>query len=214
MQQRSEREFSGYIAERTRARHVRQLARVVVAAAALAWLAGCGGSSHPNAANGEKSSPTLLRRGLGGEPGSLDPAAAIDTFSMEVLGDLYEGLTSEAADGTVGPGVASSWEVDKTGLTYTFHLRPDAKWSNGQPVRASDFVTAWRRVVDPKTGSGVADNLRLIAGAEAIIAGRKPAGSLGVFAPTDAELKVELAKPAPFFYSTPDSFVDLPDFFG
>jgi len=102
-----------------------------------------------------------LRRGIGGEPGTLDPGAAADSFSLEVLGDLYEGLTAESADGTVVPGVAASWTVDRTGAKYEFNLRHDAHWSNGAPVRAQDFVNAWRRVVDPKQGSSVADNLRV-----------------------------------------------------
>jgi len=182
-----------------RALHARRFAvAALVAAAAVASIAGCGGSGQPGE-NPDQFTKTHLRRGLGGEPGSLDPAAAVDTFSMEVLGDLYEGLTSETPDGTVAPGVASSWEVDETGRRYTFHIRSDARWSNGQPVRAGDFVSAWRRVVDPKTGSAVAYNLRLIEGAEAIIAGQAPATSLGVSAPSDRELEVQLVKPAPFF---------------
>ena len=140
-----------------------------------------------------------MRRGLGGEPGTLDPGAAADSFSLEVLGDLYEGLTAEAADGTVVPGVAASWTVDPTGTRYEFYLRHDAQWSNGAPVRAQDFVNAWRRVVDPKQGSPVADNLRIILGTEAIIAGRANVSSLGVSAPRDDVLAVVLTRPAPYF---------------
>jgi oligopeptide transport system substrate-binding protein len=140
-----------------------------------------------------------LRRGLGGEPGSLDPGAATDSFSLEVLGDLYEGLTGESADGTVVPGVAASWTVDPTGTRYEFYLRHDARWSNGAPVRAQDFVYAWRRVVDPKQASPVADNLRLILGAQDIVAGRADLSSLGVSAPRDDVLAVVLTRPAPYF---------------
>src|SRR5208283_1763168 len=96
-----------------------------------------------------------LRRGIGGEPGTSDPAAAGDTFSLAVLGDLYEGLMAESPEGTVVPGVASSWTVDPTGTKYEFRLRHDAMWSNGAPVRAQDFVSSWRRVVDPRRGSPV-----------------------------------------------------------
>ena len=67
-----------------------------------------------------------LRRGLGGEPSSLDPSSAPDTYSSEVLADVYEGLTMESADGTVVPGVAKSWTVDSGGTKYVFHLRTDA----------------------------------------------------------------------------------------
>jgi oligopeptide transport system substrate-binding protein len=140
-----------------------------------------------------------LRRGLGGEPGTLDSGAAVDSFSLEVLGDLYEGLTAESADGTVVPGVAASWTVDPAGTRYDFHLRHDARWSNGAPVRAQDFVNSWRRVVDPKQASPAADNLRVILGAEAIIAGRANLNSLGVSAPRDDVLAVVLRRPAPYF---------------
>lgn len=140
----------------------------------------------------------VLRRGLAGDPASLDPAGASDTFSTQVLQDVYEGLTSESPAGDVVPGVASSWTVDATGTQYTFQLRPDARWSNGKRIRAQEFVAAWRRVVDPKQGSPVADDLRLIAGAGEIIAGRSPPTALGVFAPSDSVLIVKLEQPAPY----------------
>jgi oligopeptide transport system substrate-binding protein len=82
---------------------------------------------------------------------------------------------------------------------YTFQLRPDAKWSNGSVVRAKDFVEAWRRVVDPRLASPVADTLRPIAGAAAILAGRLPPSSLGVTAARDDLLIVKLDRPAPYF---------------
>lgn len=153
----------------------------VIASIVIALGTGCDAKRGQPAQPSVESTATL-RRGLGGEPGTLDPCAAADSFSLEVLGDLYEGLTAEAADGTVVPGVAASWTVDPSGTRYEFHLRHDARWSNGAPVRAQDFVNSWRRVVDPKQGSPVADNLRVIAGAEAIIAGRANLESLGVSA--------------------------------
>jgi len=140
-----------------------------------------------------------LRRGLDGEPASLDPGTAADTFSYEVIRDLYEGLASESADGEVLPGVAKDWEIDPTGTQYTFHLRHDAKWSNGKPVRAQDFVYAWRRVVDPKHASADAEFLQPISHATEIIAGRLPPDQLGVQAPQDDLLIVKLQQPAPYF---------------
>ena len=145
------------------------------------------------------SAAPVLRRGLGGEPASLDPAEAADTFSLEVVRDLYEGLVTEGPDGTVLPGVASSWTVDKTGTQYTFRLRAEASWSNGARVRAQDFVKAWRRVVDPKQASPVADTLRPVTGAAAIILGKLPPSSLGVSAKSDDQLIVDLERPAPYF---------------
>jgi oligopeptide transport system substrate-binding protein len=140
-----------------------------------------------------------LRRGLSGEPASLDPAAASDSFSTQVIQDLYEGLTGESPTGEVVPGVASSWIVDQSGTKYTFRLRPNARWSNGKPVRAQEFIASWQRVLDPKQNSPVSNDLRLIAGATAIISGRLPPTSLGVSAPSDDVLIVNLEQPAPYF---------------
>jgi len=162
----------------------------------LAVFGGCGQhSSSPNSGKVRAE----LHRGLGAEPPSIDPAAASDINSDQVMRDLYEGLTTEAPTGAAIPGVASSWDVDPTGKIYTFHIRPNASWSNGKPVRAGDFVTAWQRVVDPKTGSPVADTLRLVAGAASIIAGKTSPDSLGATAPTENMLVVRLEEPAPYF---------------
>lgn len=140
----------------------------------------------------------VLRRGISGEPATVDPADAADTFSYEVMEDLYEGLTSESPSGAVIPGVAESWTVDATGTQYTFQLRPNAKWSNGKPVRAEDFIAAWQRTLDPKRGSPVADDLRLILNAPAIIAGKSPVSALGVEARGDSVLIVILEQPTPY----------------
>jgi ABC-type oligopeptide transport system substrate-binding subunit len=128
--------------------------------------------------------------------------AAADTFSTEVLRDLYEGLTTESADGSVVPGVAESWTVGEGGKEYVFKLRPTARWSNGQPVLAQQFVASWRRVVDPKSGSPVADELRLVSGATEIIAGRASPETLGVSSPDGHTLTVRLVKPAAYFPQT------------
>jgi len=162
-------------------------------ATGLVLLVALWSCSHPGG-----PATQVLRRGIAGEPTTLDPAAAADSFSQDLLRDLYEGLTAESPAGEVIPGVASSWTVDAAGTQYTFQLRSDARWSNGAPVRAADFVAAWRRVVDPKQGSPVADDLRLIAGASAIIAGTAPAATLGVYAPSDGVLIVKLEQPAPY----------------
>ena len=75
-----------------------------------------------------------------GEPSTLDPQLAEDTFSFPVLRDLYEGLTAEDRNGQIVPGVAESWTVDKTGTIYTFMFRPDAKWSDGDRTLATEYV--------------------------------------------------------------------------
>ncbi len=169
-----------------------QAARLLIVTCLLMGLSGCGESTN------SADSAEGLRRGLAGEPSSLDPALAADNFSFQLLQDLYEGLTVESASGQILPGVAASWAVDSTGTEYTFHLRNNARWSNGKPVRAQEFVFAWRRVLDSARGSPVSDDLRLILGASAIIAGRLPSSALGVYAPSDSVLVVKLERPAPF----------------
>lgn len=140
-----------------------------------------------------------MHRALAGEPSSLDPGAAPDNFSTALLIDLYEGLTAEGPTGEVVPGVADSWSLDASGTEYTFRLRPTARWSNGKPVRAQDFLTAWQREIDPKFASPTVDDMRLLAHASEILAGRRPPSDLGVSAPTDDTLLVKLERPAPYF---------------
>jgi oligopeptide transport system substrate-binding protein len=136
---------------------------------------------------------------LGGEPATLDPGMSADTYSSALLTDLYEGLTSESPSGEVIPGVAESWTVDSTGTEYTFQLRASARWSNGEKVRAQDFVASWRRELDPKFGAPGADDLRLVAHASAILAGKEPPAALGVAAPSDSVFLVKLDRPALYF---------------
>src|SRR5258707_14724220 len=141
-------------------------AGLLMSSCLLMGLWSCGGKTNGGV------SGQVLRRGLAGEPSTLDPAAAADNFSFQLLQDLYEGLTIESATGQVLPGVASSWNVDQTGTEYTFHLRDGGRWSNGKPVTAQEFVFAWRRVPEPTRGSQVSDDLCLIAVAPEIIASR------------------------------------------
>ncbi len=176
-----------------------RLIKVAIGLLTLFAIHACNSNTGSPAATNSISDRPVLRRGIGGEPASLDPGDAIDTFSFEVIRDLYEGLAIETPEGAVVPGVASSWTVDASGTQYRFQLRSDAKWSNGTRVREKDFVEAWRRVVDPKRASPVADTLRPVARAADIIGGRLPPSSLGVTAVRDDLLVVDLDRPAPYF---------------
>jgi oligopeptide transport system substrate-binding protein len=159
-------------------------------------LLGLLGACSPNSLSDHDST---LHRALGGEPATLDPGTAADNFSVAMLLDLYEGLTSESPSGEVIPGVAESWTLDSTGTQYTFHLRTDARWSNGHQVRAQDFVASWQRTVDPKFGSPTADDLRLISRAGDILSGKAAPSALGVTAYSDSTLVVKLERPAAYF---------------
>lgn len=170
--------------------------RCVIAAFLVMLVAACG--YHTNGISRETGADRVLRRGLPGEPRTLDPQLADDDFSFEVVRDLYEGLTSENASGQVIPGAAASWTLDPTGTVYTFHLRAEAKWSNGDRTMASEFVQGLRRAVDPKASSGSAGLLAVIKGATDIIAGKKNVTELAVTAIDESTLQISLEHPAPF----------------
>jgi oligopeptide transport system substrate-binding protein len=139
-----------------------------------------------------------LRRALDAMPRSLDPSLLTDVDAQKVTDDLFEGLTALGLDGRTVPGVAASWEVSADGRNWVFHLRPEARWSNGEPVTAADFIYAWRRQVDPKTGSEYAQALAPIVGALAIATGHAPPASLGVEAPDPLTVRVALNAPTPY----------------
>lgn len=136
------------------------------------------------------------------EPASLDPAKAVGLAEIQVIRDLFEGLTNQDAQGKSVPGVATQWQTTDN-KTWIFTLRKDARWSNGDPVTASDFVYSWRRLVDPKTASTFAwfANLAGIANAAAITRGEMQPEQLGVTALDDYRLQVTLDKPVPWFVS-------------
>ena len=140
---------------------------------------------------------TVLNRGNGAEPESLDPAFAGSTMEANILGDLMVGLTTLDAAARPIPGMAERWETSPDGLTWIFHLRK-ARWSDGTPVTAQDFLFAWQRLLDPATASRFAQNLWLIKNARAVTTGAMPVSALGVTAPDPLTLKLVLAHPAPY----------------
>jgi oligopeptide transport system substrate-binding protein len=142
---------------------------------------------------------SVLRLGNGPEPETLDPHRAEGVSTANLLRDLYEGLTGLAPDGRVIPAAASGWDLSADGLSYTFHLRPQARWSNGDPLTAEDFAAGLRRSADPATGSRYAQLLSPIDNAEAVSAGRLPPAKLGVEALDAQTLRIRLHDPAPYF---------------
>ena len=174
-------------------------------ALALAWLlaaalAGCerGPVPAPGARDADTAAPVVFRRGNGPEPATLDPQRAQDENSRDVIRDLYEGLVAETSAGELVPGAASSWEVSSDGLEWRFTLRPEGRWSNGDPVTAADFVAGFRRAVDPATASTEAGLLRMIENASAITAGEAPPESLGITMLDDYRLALRLTRPTPY----------------
>ena len=135
---------------------------------------------------------------------SLDPQQATDGTSFEVIADYTDGLMQMDADGQAVPAIAESYDVSEDGLTYTFHLREDANWSNGDPVTAQDFVFAWQRAVDPAVASEYAymlSDIGQVVNAAEIIAGEKDKSELGITAVDDKTLEVKLNVPVSYFLS-------------
>ena len=175
-------------------------------------LAACGASSKDKAAseggtttvaNGSSASGTSdLNVMLETPVEALDPQQAVDGTSFEVIADYTDGLYQMDKDGKAVPALAADTQISEDGLSYTFKIRDDAKWSNGEPVTAQDFVFAWQRAVDPKVASEYAymlSDVGQIKNAADIIAGKKDKSELGVTAVDDKTLKVELNVQVPYF---------------
>ena len=142
-----------------------------------------------------------LNRALSTDPESLDPQKSRSVQAADVLRDIGEGLVAYDAAGELVPGTAKSWEMSEDGLTYTFRIRPDARWSNGDPVTADDFVYGLRRLVDPATAAFYAAELGNVVNAADIIAGRRSPDELGVAASDDHTLVISLVRPTPYLLS-------------
>jgi oligopeptide transport system substrate-binding protein len=135
---------------------------------------------------------------ISGEIPSMDISKATDDIAFTVLAAVNEGLTRLDKDGKVQQGIAEDWSVSKDGLTYTFKLR-DAKWANGDPVTAHDFVYSWKRTLDPNTKSTYSFMVEWIKGGSAYHTGKGSADDVAVKALDDKTLEVKLEHPVPFF---------------
>jgi oligopeptide transport system substrate-binding protein len=167
------------------------LLAVLISAAALA---GCQDKVHrPTCPSGK----VCLEYGNNSEPLTLDPQKSNLVDEFTIIGDLIVGLTTDAPDGSPAPAMATSWETSKDGLTWTFHLR-DARWSDGVPVTADDFVYAYRRILDPKTASIYAYLVYLLKNGEAVNEGKASPETLGARALDPHTLQLTLEHPAPY----------------
>ena len=146
------------------------------------------------------------------EPSSLDPQLVEDESGIEIIRDLFEGLMNQDSDGKLVPGVATYFAANDDNTVYTFFLREDARWSDGKPVTAHDFVFAWRRAADPATASPYSWFIEVMAlkGASEVLAGDAPVETLGVKAINDTTLEVTLSHSVPYFPSMTISAVTFP----
>lgn len=153
---------------------------------AILWLALSGSASADDG---------VLDRGNGPEPTTLDAHRGAEVNAQNILMDLYEGLVTFAADGRIVPGLAERWEVSADGLTWTFHLRADLRWSNGEPLDASQFVASMRRALDPDTAAPLASLFASIRNAPAVMRGEQAPIALGITAPDARTVVIELTQP-------------------
>ncbi|WP_394022396.1 peptide ABC transporter substrate-binding protein [Anaerococcus martiniensis] len=147
-----------------------------------------------------ESGEKILRTNNKSEPASLDPALAKGTHESWILQHTFTGLMGYNEDGELVPAVAESYDESDDGLTYTFHLRDDVKWSNGDPVTAEDFEYAWKRVIDPELASDYAYQISdYVKGAEEYLNGEGSVDDVAIKAIDEKTLEVTLKKPAPYF---------------
>ncbi len=144
---------------------------------------------------------SILQRGIPTDPESLDQHKARSIQAADVLRDIGEGLVAYSPTGELVPAAAERWELSADGLTYTFYLRPEARWSNGDAVTAAHFVFAIRRLVAPATAAFYADMLAHVVNAADVVAGEKPVDVLGVEATDDLTFVLRLARPTPYLLS-------------
>ena len=161
-------------------------------------------SEKEGTTDNEPSSPKVLRLNNGSEPGSLHPALAQGTHDSWILEHTFEGLTKKNAEGEIQPGMAKEWNTED-GVTWTFTLKDDVYWSNGDPVTAEDFEYAWKHVLNPATAAQYSYQLYYLKGAEAYNSAKEGAdlaaleAEVGVKAVDGKTLEVTLAQPTPYF---------------
>ena len=141
------------------------------------------------------STEETLYLGNSGEPGTLDPHRYNLRLEETLLNDLFMGLTTFSAQGQIVPGAATSWTVSEDGLTWTFNLRKDLRWSDGTPLTADDFVYSLRRLMNPQTAASLAYFMYMLDNAEAVNQGKLPVTDLGVYSQGPHTLVLQLAAP-------------------
>jgi len=146
-----------------------------------------------------KSDKDVLRWAIPDDPESLNPQKMASTYTLSVADQIYEGLSSIGKDNHILAAGAEKWEISKDRLTYKFYLRKDAKWSNGEPVLAQDYVYSWSCGADPKYASESAYMLYFIKNGERYNQGKCAVTELGVKALDNYTLEVQLEHPCEFF---------------
>lgn len=187
---------------------------LIVLALAMVVMAACtanedAGSNDSSESSNDEKSEKVLYLNNAVEPTSFDPSVAFDAVSWNPLNNLMEGLVRLDENNEPKEAIAEKVETSKDGKTYTFTLRKDAKWSNGDPVTAGDFVYGWLHMLDPKTASPAAFLAYPIVGAEAYNTGEGKKGDVGIKAVDDQTFEVTLNDPTEAFLN----IISNPSFF-
>lgn len=173
---------------------IRNMQKRIVLLVLFLGILGVMGGLMPVSANAAEQ---VIRYNLANEPKTLDPTINGDLMAGFIIDHCFEGLLRDR-NGKLQPGMAESWKISEDGKTYTFKLRK-ANWSDGKPVRAQDFEYAWKRVVNPKTGSSYAYIFFFVKGAKDYYEGKGKVENVGVQAKDDSTLVVTLENATPFF---------------
>ncbi len=167
---------------------------------AIAWSTGC---SQPGGRVAHGNAEQILYWGNGADPQGLDPQVDIGESQGFIMNALFEGLVSQDPELRPIPGVAERWEISDDGCVYTFHLRADARWSNGEPVTARDFLNSYRRILSPALGAQYAEmfwkDVEVVNAREYFDGAITDFSHVGFEAPDDRTFIVRLRHPAPYF---------------
>ncbi|OPJ56543.1 peptide ABC transporter substrate-binding protein [Clostridium oryzae] len=163
-------------------------------------LSGCASKSKDAGKSSSKKDVQSIVYNMGAEPDSIDPGLGTAIGASSVDNAMFEGLMKFDKDLNPVPAAAEKVDYDKNNpVKFTFHIRKDAKWSDGKDLKAQDFVYAWLRVLNPKTAAGYATQLYYLKNGEAYNLGKAKASDVGVKAVDDKTLEVELQNPTPYF---------------
>ncbi|CAH0345766.1 peptide ABC transporter substrate-binding protein [Bacillus sp. CECT 9360] len=172
---------------------------IVVLVLAACTASNEAGSEKDSGGEGKKEKVLHLKNNT--EPTSLDPSIGFDAVSWDPLNNIMEGLTRLSKDHEPEAATAEKWEVSEDEKTYTFFIRKDAKWSNGDDLTANDFVYAWKRLLDPNTGSSASFLGYFIEGGEAFNSGKGKAEDVKIKAVDEKTFEVTLTSPQEYFLS-------------
>ena len=175
---------------------MRNLIIAITVAVTSLGLASCSGKD-----NSKKDHTGTINVDLGSDVATLDPQMCEDVQSVRVIYDLFEGLTSQDQHNHPTPGLADKWEISPDNKTYTFHLRPNLKFSDGSPLTAADVVYSYQRLSDPKTASPYNFLVSNLENGQAILDAKLPPSQLGIQAVDDHTVQIRLTNPDPSFLS-------------